>query len=337
MTKYQYSAFNTVVRKIRNRPDVDSFLKGSKPLEEIFLLPNNLSSDRLKLYKEAYFGVGSTDFYRTLLPNNNKLYIKMEYANAMGNSHYSRFWVIYLFLCEILEIIHPDFTKIIEVTSGSSGIALARASEILGYNVTILVPSMLPEARIAPMQKKSVNVIKVDGYINDCMNLLKEMVQADGYYPTNHSEEGADIIIKIFSRIGHEISQQKISLDYAIIGMGNGTSTLAIAKTLLEFDKKVKIISYRPHFEVDPKDIVFGLIGANIECRHVPMAEELVDKIEFTTGINLAQIRDFFCDDTEIHNLGPSSLYGVYFALKLAEKEKNKKILTIGYDKNDRY
>jgi cysteine synthase len=326
-----------IAREIYKRPDLLDFIKSNRPLKEIFSLPSDLNKDRIDLYKKAYFGICNTDYYKVNLPNENKLFIKMEYANSMGNTHYSRYWIINLFIGEILGVFYPNQTKIIEVTSGSSGIALSIACSLLNYDVTILVPAILPENRIAPMRCKTTNIIKVNGYINDCIFELRNMVQQNEYFPTNHSEEKADLITHIFSRIGYEIINDSIEPDYAILAMGNGTSTIGIAKPLKEKLPKTKIISYRPHFENNPNDIVFGLIGANIDCRHVAIAMNYVDEMKFTSGIDLKLIKSQYKYDTEISNMGLSSLYGIHFAHELANEVHSKNILTIGYDKQDRY
>lgn len=328
----------TVNRELNKRPDLKNLIESSSKVNNIFDLPNVLSNDRIELYKKSYFGVGNTETYKINLPNENRLHLKMEYSNAMGNNHYSRYWLAHLFICEILGVIFPEETQIIEVTSGSSGIALSKACEVLGYDVTILVPKLLPEARIAPMRNSTTTIIQVEGYINHCIDRLRGMIKTGNYYATNHSEEKADIITYVFSRIGKElISDVNGSIDYGCLAMGNGTSTYAIANEIKKEHPNSKIIAYRPHYEENPEDIIFGLIAANIECRHISDAKEVIDKIRYTTGIDLSFVRELYKYDSEISNLGQSSLYGVYFALKLAGKVKNKNIITIGYDKSDRY
>lgn len=332
-----HKLITTVARKITQRPDLLDLLDSPNPMGELFSIPNNLLPERVEQYRKAYFGVGNTECYKVNLPNENKLYIKMEYTNSMGNSHYSRFWIVYLFISEILGVINPDETRIIEVTSGSSGIALAMAAEVLNFDVTILVPSCLPESRITPMRRKTTTIIEVEGYIDACIEKLREMINTDDYYATNHSEEKANIITYVFSRIGYEFIRDYGTPDYAILAFGNGSSTEAIARVFKEAKVDSKIFAYRPDFDKHPDEIVFGLLAANIELRHVPVAMEHVDELKYTTGIDLDTVRTRFLDDTEISNLGPSSLYGIDFALELAEEVKGQRILTIGYDKNDRY
>jgi len=329
---------STVNRELSKRPDIKQFIYGTNKLADIFDLPNELGNERVAKYRKAYFGIGNTECYKLNLPNNNQLYLKMEYTNAMGNNHYSRFWVVHLFICEVLGLIKPGATKILEVTSGSSGIALALACEALEFDVTILVPDILPENRVQPMMRATTTIVKVKGYVNNCIDKLREMVKEDDFYVTNHSEEKADVITYVFSRIGNEIARDvPHPIDYAILAMGNGTSTVAISKALKEANKDIHISAYRPNFEDNPNEIVFGLIAANIDCRHIPLAMEYIDELKFTSGIDLEPLKFHYRYDTEIKNLGFSSLYGLYLAYELAGKVEGKKIITLGYDKIDRY
>jgi cysteine synthase len=329
---------SNVNREIGKRPDIFEFLYGNKKLSDVFLLDNDLTKTRVDEYKKAYFGIGDTECYKLNLPNDNQLYLKMEYTNSMGNNHYSRFWVIHLFICEILGLISPGQTKLIEVTSGSSGIALAMACETLKFDVTIIVPEILPDNRVFPMMRSTTTIVKVKGYITDCILRLREMIKENDYFATNHSEEKADIITHIFTRIGYEIARDiSHPIDFAILAMGNGTSTMAISKALKETNPDIHISAYRPKFEDNPDEIVFGLIAANIDCRHVPLAMNSIDELKYTTGIDLAPLRIYYRHDTEIKNLGYSSLYGIYMANELAKNVHGKKIITLGYDKIDRY
>lgn len=336
--KQLQTIFSTVNRELGARPDIKEFLFGGDPLVDIFSIENDLSNARVAQYRKAYFGIGNTECYKVNLPNNNQLFLKMEYTNAMGNNHYSRFWVVHLFICEILHVILPGETQLLEVTSGSSGIALAMACEELGFDVTILVPSLLPENRKQPMRRSTTTIVEVPGYVDNCIVKLKEMVKEGNYYVTNHSEEKADVITHVFSRIGHELVRDiPFPIDHAILAMGNGTSTMAVGKALKESNENTRITAYRPHFEENPDEIVFGLIAANIDCRHIPLAEEFVDELKYTSGIDLRPLKLQYKCDTEINNLGYSSLYGLYLANELAKEVEGKRIVTVGYDKIDRY
>jgi len=301
--KLRHKTITSVAQEIGRRPDILEILDSNAPLESIFSIVTKLPLSRVEQYKKVYFGVGNTDCYKLNLPNDNKLYVKMECSNSMGNTHYSRFWIIYLFISEVL----------------------------------IIVPSCLPETRIAPMRRKTTNIVQVDGYIDSCIIKLREMINSGNYYATNHSEERADIITHVFSRIGHEFVRDHGTPDYSVLAFGNGSSTEAIARVFKKANNKAHIYAYRPDFEKHPGDIVFGLLAANISLKHVPVAEKLIDMLLHTNSLDLTNILSKYRHDTVISNLGPSSLFGINYAYEISKKEYGKSIFTIGYDKNDRY
>lgn len=328
--------FNQVYRYFKKKLPVHwKFLNSTQNLFGLFEIENKISEERINLYKKLYQGVGNTFCYSVQLPNNNLLRIKMECSNPMGNSHYSRYYIPYLFVAESLGLIYPNETNIIDVTSGSAGIALAMASKFLNYKSTVIVPKILPRNRIQPIIGYGPDLIVVEGYIDKCIEKLKTLVEKNRYFPTNHSEEKSDFIVKVFSRIAQEYLSVNYCPDYAIIGLGNGTTTYAIFKEIKKRNCKTKCISYHP--DITRSQIIFGLYGPNVRLRHIELADELTDEKFHTNDFHFKEIDDFFKYDTEIINLGQSSKYGIAIAFKLAQKVSNKTLWTIGYDKNDRY
>lgn len=332
MTKQRFKSISDV---IESRKDIISFLDGFDNMDKIFDLKSNISAERVDLYRSLYNGVGNTNCYTVKLQNNNLLRIKMEYSNSMGNNHYSRCWIPYLFIAETLGVIIPYETHLLEVSSGSAGISLAMATKILGYGLTLVVPEMLPDGRTIPMQYYGAEVIKVPGYIDKCISLMRRILVKNNYFPCNHSEELADVLVKIDKRIAYEYFSNFGNPDYSIIGLGNGTSTLAIFDFFKSKSDKTKKVTYHP--DLNEQDIVFGLYGPNVNLRHVEPALKISDEVIITTGMNLETVLSYFKYDTEITNLGLSSLYAIDIALEISKNVSRKSFLTIGYDKNDRY
>lgn len=327
--------FKTLYSEINKRPDILKFLDGDESISKLFDLPNTLATHRIILYKSIYEGVGHTPVYQLPLPNNNRLHIKSEYFNSMGNSHYSRCWIPYLFVAEVLNIIIPGETHLIEVTSGNAGIALAMACEALNYKLTLVIPSFLPDGRVYPMINHGADIVKVDGYIDKCIHRLKRLVVSNQYFPCNHSEEMADILVKIDKRISAEYIRDFGKPDFAIVGLGNGTSTVAIFDYFKKISNNIKTITFHPDPEKD--DLVFGLFRPIFNLRHIEPALNLSDVRLYTTGRDLSEVKHFFEFDTEIVNFGFSSLYAIHIAMEYANIESNQTFFTIAYDKIDRY
>jgi cysteine synthase len=339
MLRTRLRAATNVAHEMPKKPEIRRFLDSSAPIDRLFDLELGLSSNRVGLYKKLYFGIGNSPCYKVNLPNDNRLYIKMEYANASGNTHYSRFWIPYLFVAEALGVVRPNVTKIIEVSSGSSGIALANACKSLELDATIIVPKTLPPKRIAPMRNERVTLVEVDGYIDACLPVLTRLLNEGEFFATNHSEEKANIITAVFSRIALEFVAEYGVPDIAFLGIGNGTTIEAINRVFKAGLPSCRMVGYMPDLQHHPEEVVIGLIAANLEdkLRHVPSSKKLLDEIVFTTDAGLNRVKSTFAYDTEISNMGPSSLYGIELALRLAESNHGLRMFSIGYDKSDRY
>lgn len=322
-------------RKLVNQKEIIDFLKSDSPLENIFDLLS-LDSNRIIIYKALYSGIGNTPIHEVALPNDNTLFIKLESTNSCGENHYSRYWLIHLALAESFQLIIPQISKIIEVTSGSSGISLAIACKQLGYQLTLIVPELLPAGRVKPMLDSKVNLIRVKGYIKNCIERLNKEKHKDNYYSPNHSEEQSDLICFVFARIASEfISVKKKCPDKIILGLGNGTSLYGIAHRFKLENPVTEIYSFCP--DKDKEQIVFGLYADNLFFRHMLESDRLINKKMYIQKFNCEDIRRKFIDDAVILSLGHSSLYGIDLACNLAEVSKNQTFFTVGYDKIERY
>ena len=327
--------YQTIDAVLGNRPDIKEFMDSDAGMHLLFDIPTPINAQRVSLYKKLYEGVGNTPCYTVHLPNDNLLRIKMEYANAMGNNHYSRCWIPYLFIAETLGVISPGDTHLLEVTSGSAGISLAMATQELGYELTLVIPEELPEGRTAPMEYYGAHLIKVTGYIDSCIKELRRLLVSYIYYPCNHSEENADLLVKIDKRIASEYRSAFGVPDYSIVGLGNGTSTFAIFSYWHQFLNRPRLVTYHP--DLKRHDVVYGLYGPNVKLRHVEPALSLSDECLTTTDMDLHKVTDAFCYDTEISNLGLSSLYSIFISQEKSRHVYGKTFMTIGYDKSDRY
>ena len=324
-------------RELIKYPEIVAFLKGSESMKKIFALLPNLTLDRKVLYESLYSNVGDTSVSTIQLPNNNKLFVKMECENGMGNNHYSRYWLVHLALAEAFGLIKNGDTTILEITSGSSGIALSMACEQLGYKLKIIVPETLPKGRIDAMTRESTTIVKVPGYIANCKSFfLKEKDKADYYLP-NHSEEKADLISSVFSRVAYEFVEKYGSVDNVLLGLGNGSSTYGVSKVFKYQDPKCKVYSFYPSSSSNM--IVYGLYADNLPFKHINLAqkETLIDRELYIDNIKLENVYELFIGSPVVKEWGHSSLYALLMASKIAEKKCGESFFSIAYDKIERY
>ena len=261
----------------------------------------------------------------------------MECENGMGNNHYSRYWLIHLALAEAFGLIQRDETTILEITSGSSGISLSMACAQLGYKLKIIVPETLPKGRIDAMTRECTTIVKVPGYIGNCREFFSEEKNKADYYLPNHSEEKADLIAMVFSRIAIEFLQDYGTIDNVIVGLGNGSSTYAVANKFRSICPDCMVYSYYP--SASNGKIVYGLYADNLSFIHIirTQKEGLVDEEFFTDHFDLEDIYSCFQDYEIIKEWGMSSLYALGIAYQLAKSMEGKTFFSIAYDRIDRY
>lgn len=324
-------------RELKKYPDIVAFLKDSDNLQKLFGLLPNLSEERKRLYQDTYSDVGNTPVTSIQLPNNNRLFVKRECDNGMGNNHYSRYWIIHLALAESLGLIKEKETTILEITSGSSGISLSMACEKLGYKLKIIIPDRLPKGRVDAMTRDCTTIVKVPGYIGSCRDFF--MIEKDKaeYYLPNHSEEKSDLISSVFSRIAYEFIGEFGAVDNVILGLGNGSSTYSVGRVFKQNRPQCKVYSFYP--SSDRGKIVYGLYADNLSFRHISLMqkEALVDKELIIDDVSFENVYQLYNNYPIVKEWGHSSLYALFLALKIVENKSDETLFSIAYDKIDRY
>lgn len=323
-------------RELVKYPEIVTFLKGTMSLQELFdLLP--LAPDRTALYRMLYAPVGHTPVSILPLPGDNRLYVKQECENGMGNNHYSRYWLVHLALAEAFGLIREGETTILEITSGSSGISLSMACEALGFKLRIIIPEHLPKGRIDAMTRPGTTIVKVPGYIGSCRDFFLQEKDKANYYLPNHSEEKSNLISDVFARVAHEFIGEYGPVDHVLLGLGNGSSTYGIAKAFKVASPACDICSFYP--SPHSNRVVYGLYADNLTFKHINMIEKetLIDRERFIDDISLDRVYNLYGANPVILQWGHSSLYALYLAAQLAEKRQGDTFFSIAYDKIERY
>jgi len=189
----------------------------------------------------------------------------------MGGSHYSRYWIPYLFLAESLGAIEPGVTRLVEVTSGNSGLTLALAAKSLGYDVTLLAPQLLPEKRVQPIRDAGAEVIVVEGYVKECVAMMRRMLAGGQYFTPNHSEERIDLLVHAMRRISLEYLRKHPVPDAVFAALGNGCSTVGLLQPFMDQNLSTERYVYWPAKDFDRP--VVGLMIQEVELRHIAVAK----------------------------------------------------------------
>ena len=195
-----------------------------------------------------------------------ELYAKCEFFNP-GGSIKDRIGYAMVKNAELSGRIKPGDT-LIEPTSGNTGIGIALAGAVMGYNVIICMPNKMSQEKQVVLERLGATIYRTrseaashdpDSHISLAKELQKKIPNAhilDQYAnpdnPNAHYNGTAQEIIDDFGQ----------DLDMVVAGVGTGGTITGIARRLKEYNPSIKIIG------VDPIGSILGG-GDEIKPYHV--------------------------------------------------------------------
>ncbi|WP_131782089.1 pyridoxal-phosphate dependent enzyme [Legionella gresilensis] len=195
-----------------------------------------------------------------------ELYVKCEFFNP-GGSVKDRIGYEMVKQAERDGVIKPGDT-LIEPTSGNTGIGIALAGAVLGYNVIITMPEKMSQEKQFVLERLGATIYRTpteaawndpDSHISLAKKLQQEIPNAhildqyaNPYNPNAHYYGTAQEIIDDFGTDLHMV----------VAGVGTGGTITGIAKRLKEFNPDIKIIG------VDPIGSILGG-GQEVKPYHV--------------------------------------------------------------------
>ncbi len=136
-------------------------------------------------------------------------------------------------------------TKIIEATSGNTGIALAMISGLFGLSIELVMPKSATAERVRTMQAYGAEVTLLDD-IEVCRDYAGEKGRQEGYYQINQFAN-PDNPLAHFETTGPEIwkaTQGKIT--HFVSAMGTTGTIMGTSKFLKLQNENVQIIGCQP-------------------------------------------------------------------------------------------
>lgn len=288
------------------------------------------------LYYNLQELIGNTPvlFYKTI--NDNKIYLKLEMFNP-GGSIKDR--ITYQIINELIKNNKiSKGSKIVEATSGNTGIGLALIGALNQLDVTIVMPQGSTIERINLIKAYGGKVIltnKNEG-MKGAIIKAKELEKQGYYYldqfntPLNietHKNYTAKEIINTFK-----------NLDYLVCGIGTGGTITGLSETLKQKWSNLKSIGIEPF---ESSVITNGSVGIHnipgIGAGFIPplLNLNLIDEIITVDSISAnKKAKELACEGLF---LGISSAAAILGAEQLANKVKNKSILVIAPDGGQKY
>jgi cysteine synthase len=338
--------------------------------------------ERDELFDRVDSLVGNTPLIHVEDVGSSSILAKVESQNPTEN-HYDRVFPRTIRRLEEDGIINPG-DELIEVTSGSGGRAFAWAAKVLGYRARVLVPPELPQGRVQDMINFGAEVeVTEPGYMSEVskayVSRISELETA-GYEVTKHktpdytvftAEKDGDrvcfvnhsaneVTVEGFDSIGEEIHEQMPNgeqVDFVVSVMGNGTSTVALSRTMRRHYPEVQLIGlederspryfsekhpgeYERLFGRPPEFTQHDMFGSSApDVRLKYGRPEVVDEIRLANPDERDGVRNEYNQNhsATYEQIGNSSAASLMVARQLAIEHPGSNIVIVFYDKADQY
>lgn len=279
--------------------------------------------------------VGNTPLVRLQrLPGDtsNTILVKLEGNNPAGSVK-DRPAISMIKHAEARGEIKPG-DRLIEATSGNTGIALAMAAAIKGYKMTLIMPDNMSEERRASMKAYGAEIILTPaaGSMEAAIDLAREM-EAAGKGKILDQFSNPDNPRAHYEGTGPEIWRDtQGTITHFVSSMGTTGTIMGTAKYLKEQNAAIQIIGVQPEGESKipgirrwPKEYLPKIYQA-----------ERVDRIIDVDQTSAENVTRALAAEEGIF-AGISSGGAVSVALRLSAEVENAVIVVIVCDRGDRY
>lgn len=230
--------------------------------------------------------------------------------------------------------------RIVEATSGNTGIATAMIGKSRGYQVTIIMPESMSVERRSIIKAYGAELILTEAAkgMQGTIDKMNELL-ATGNYKSLGQFDNRDNPDYHYKTTGPEIYTELRDVDIFVAGIGTGGTLSGIGSYLKDQNPNVKVYGIEP--EASPI-ITKGQAGPHkiqgIGANFIPknyFADIVDDLILISDDEAYEMVRQVANDEGIL--LGISAGANIAAAKKLAERFPNKKIVTVAPDGADKY
>ncbi|MDT4328921.1 cysteine synthase CysM [Methylomonas sp. MED-D] len=224
--------------------------------------------------------------------------------------------------------------RLIEATSGNTGIALAMAAAIKGYKMTLIMPDNMSAERIASMKAYGAEMIltPAKGSMEGAIDLARAM-EARGEGRILDQFANPDNPLAHYEGTGPEIWRDtQGTITHFVSSMGTTGTIMGTSKYLKEQNPAIEIVGVQPEGESK----IPGIRRWPKEYLPKIYDDSRVDRIIEVNQINAENTTRALAAEEGIF-AGVSSGGAVYAALQLSQQVENALIVAIVCDRGDRY
>lgn len=222
-------------------------------------------------------------------------------------------------------------TKLIEATSGNTGIALAMIASIYGIEIELVMPSSSTRERTLTMEAFGAKVTLLDS-IEICRDYAEEKGAKPGYFLLNQFAN-PDNYLAHYKTTGPEIwSETEGKITHFVSSMGTTGSIMGNSRYLKEKNPAIQIVGCQPTEDSS----IPGIRRWPIEYLPKIYEPERVDRIMDVSQQDATFAARALAKKEGVF-AGMSSGGAFHCALQLAEELASGLIVFIACDRGDRY
>jgi len=300
-----------------------------------------------KTFSEFAKNVGKTPIteLKAINPTNSRIFAKLDFLNPSGSIKDVMAYHM-VNAAEERGNLNPG-SRIMEATTGNTGISFALVSSLRGYRFTAVMPEHMSTERRQAMESYGAKVIltpkqeDMPGAIKKFSDMQKQM--PDAWLPMQF--ENPDNVAAHREITGKEIlkAMDGNNVDIFVAGVGTGGTLMGVAQALKATNPDVRIIAVEPSESAvlsGGKPGLHGIqgIGEGFIPKLVDMGI-IDDVVTVSTGEAIEMTKKL--NDEEGLFVGISSGANVFAALKTAEKYgktgNGRNIVTVLPDIGGRY
>jgi len=224
--------------------------------------------------------------------------------------------------------------KLVEATSGNTGIALAMIARVMGLSMTLVMPDNSTRERVLAMEAYGARVILTPHLktIEYSRELAEQMATNEGYFILNQFAN-ADNYGAHYKSTGPEIwKDTKGTVTHFVSAMGTTGTIMGVSRYLKEQNPQIQIVGTQP---VEGSSIP-GIRRWSPEFLPKIFERKRVDRIVDVSEADARTMTRRLAKEEGIL-AGMSSGGALYAALKIADEIEQGVIVFIICDRGDRY
>jgi len=268
------------------------------------------------------------------IPTNKKvtIYAKLEGQNPGGSVKDRAAYSMIKSALERGDIKPGD--KLVEATSGNTGIALAMIAQVMGVHMTLIMPDNSTKERVLSMEAYGARVILTPAAktIEYSRELAEQMANEEGYYMLNQFAN-PDNWKGHYTTTGPEIwNDTRGKITHFVSAMGTTGTIMGVSRYLKEKNPNIQIVGTQP---TDGSSIP-GIRRWSPEFLPKIFEPERVDRVVDVSQEQATEMTRRMAKEEGIM-AGMSSGGALYAALQIASELDSGVIVCITCDRGDRY